>query len=65
MAKRKSRVQGLGVVSDKKWQTDSDLRTLVDACAIRKDKARLKAAQELAKEKVGEMAIIAGDKGEY
>jgi len=58
-------VQGLGVVSDKKWQVESDLRTLTDACAIRKDPARLKSARELAKEKVGEMAMVAGDKGEY
>lgn len=67
MAKaKKSRVQTLGVVSDKKWQAESDLRTLLDACAIRKDKARFKAAQSMAKDRVAEMAkIAAGEREEY
>jgi len=63
---KKSRVAGIGMVSDKKWQAESDLRTLLDACVIRKDKARFKAAQAMAKDKVAEMAkIAAGDRDEY
>jgi hypothetical protein len=53
-------------MTDKKWQAESDLRTLLDACAIRKDKARFKAAQAVAKDRVVEMtAIAAGERKEY
>lgn len=67
MAKaKKTRVAGIGPMVDKKWQADSDLRTLLDACVIRKDKARFKAAQAMAKDKVAEMAnIAAGDRDDY
>jgi hypothetical protein len=68
MAKaKKSRVVGIsGAMTDKKWQAESDLRTLLDACAIRKDKARFKAAQAVAKDRVVEMtAIAAGERKEY
>jgi hypothetical protein len=68
MAKaKKSRVVGIpGAMADKKWRAESDLRTLLDACEIRKDKARFKAAQAMAKDKVAEMAkIAAGERGEY
>ena len=43
------------------WRTDSDLRTLMDAAAIRKDPKRYKAAQELAKTRMMEVAAIASD----
>jgi hypothetical protein len=44
-----------------KWRTESDLRALQDAEAIKKDPKRFKACQELAKKKLMEMASIAGD----
>ncbi len=34
------------------WQAESDARTLMDACVIRKDTARLKAAIAFAKKKM-------------
>ena len=34
---------------DKRWQAESDLRLLKDAAEVMKDKARLKAAIEMAK----------------
>lgn len=42
-----------------KWRIESDLRTLVEAAAIKRDPARLKAAQTLAKTKQAEMAAEA------
>lgn len=35
---------------EKRWQAESDLRTLVDAQKIMKDKPRLKAAKKMAEE---------------
>lgn len=58
---RKSRVRDVGVMADQKWQAESDLRTLLDACAIRKDKKRFAAAQSLAKVKLLETAQIASE----
>mgnify|MGYP001193091770 CR=1 FL=1 len=49
------------VAMDDKWKVEGDLRTLQDACAINKDPKRLKAAQALAKEKLMEMAQVAGE----
>lgn len=60
MAKRRA-VAGISIGQDQKWQAESDLRTLTDACAIRKDKKRYAAAQALAKTKLVEMAKVAGD----
>lgn len=45
---------------DKKWQAESDLRTLVEARKIRNDKARFKAATDLAKQQMTDVAAIAG-----
>ena len=44
---------------DKKWQAEDDLRTLINASEVRKDKARYKAAQMLAKEKLDEYGELA------
>lgn len=46
---------------EKKWRTESDLRTLQDAEAIQRDPARMKAAQDLAKQKLVELAAVVGD----
>lgn len=46
----------------RKWQIESDLRTLQDAEAIQKDPKRFKAAQELAKKKLVELASVVSDK---
>ncbi len=45
-------------VSDNEWQVDSDLRTLMEASKIRSDPKRLKAAQDLARERCDTMTKI-------
>jgi hypothetical protein len=44
------------------YQVESDLRTLQEAEAIEKDPKRMKAAQELAKKKLVELAAVVTDK---
>lgn len=46
---------------DMKWRAESDLRTLIEASAIRKDKKRFAKVRELAKENTMKMATIATD----
>ncbi len=58
--KRRTKMYGMAVGSDRNWQAESDLRTLLDACEIRKDKKRYAAAQAVAKDKLTEMAKVAG-----
>lgn len=43
-----------GMMMDKKWQAEDDLRCLMHAAEVRKNPARYKAAQMLAKEKLDE-----------
>jgi hypothetical protein len=65
MAKKRA-VAGISIGPDQNWQAESDLRILLDACAIRKDKKRYAAAQKVAKAKLVEMAKVAGgEAGEY
>lgn len=40
---------------DAKWQAESDMRTLIEAEAIRSDKKRFQAAARMAKKKAEEM----------
>lgn len=56
----KSKNAGLAVASETDWQTEDDLRTLMTCEKIEKDPKRYKAAKELAKKKLLEMAAIAG-----
>jgi CRISPR/Cas system-associated endonuclease Cas1 len=44
---------------DKKWQAESDMRTLAQAIEINKDPKRLAAARELAKQKITDLQKIA------
>lgn len=44
--------------SDKQWQIEDDMRTLVRAEAIRKDPKRLKAAQQMAKKRAEELNVL-------
>jgi hypothetical protein len=48
--------------SDSEWMAEDDLRTLVRAKEIRKDKQRFAAARALAKKKLAEMRDLAEDK---
>ncbi len=45
-------------MTDKEWRAEEDMRTLVEAEAIRKDPKRLAAARRKAKEKVEAMKTI-------
>lgn len=49
---------------DKKWRAESDVRTLMEAEKIKADPKRLKAAQDMAKEKMMEAASVASKKVE-
>ena len=49
---------------DKKYQAESDVRTLIDAGEIKKDKARLKAAMAKAKEQAEALKYISMNPGE-
>lgn len=42
------------------WKVESDLRTLIEAEKIEKDPKRMKAAKELAKSRLLEVASVAG-----
>jgi len=53
--------KGSSISMDKEWQVESDLRTLCEAEAIRKDPKRMKACQEMAKKKMMDMAGVAGE----
>lgn len=49
-----------GITMQDDWQTEEDLRTLMRAEEIEKDPKRYKAAKELAKKKLLEIAVVAG-----
>ncbi|HON93724.1 MAG TPA: hypothetical protein PKZ07_19300 [Sedimentisphaerales bacterium] len=50
-----------GISADDTWKVEQDMRTLIEADAIRNDKKRLKAAQTMAKAKLEEMEATFGD----
>lgn len=52
------------LLMDKKWQAESDLDCLMRSCEIKKDKARMKAAQDLAKSRLLELAKVTADEDE-
>lgn len=60
MAKKYNSIKGMAPFEDSKWRAESDLRTLIEAAEIRKDKKRFAAAQACAKEKLAAMAGVAG-----
>lgn len=62
MATKKSNSPSSYAYDDMKWRTESDLRTLQDAEAIENDPKRFKAAQDLAKKKLVELASIVTEK---
>lgn len=51
----------ISAAMERDWRTEGDLRTLQEAEEIRRDPARLKRAQELAKKKLVEIAAVAGE----
>lgn len=48
------------VERERKWRAESDLRSLREAEAIAKDRARLSAAKKLASEEAAALSSIAG-----
>lgn len=44
-----------GISMDKEWQAKDDMRTLIEAKKISKDKTRLAAAKAMAKKQLAEM----------
>lgn len=59
MAKKKSR--SVCCVSDRDWEAEHDLCTLIEAEKIKKDKKRFAAAQAKAKEQLIEVASVASE----
>ena len=57
----KLRAIGLPKDDEKRWRTESDMRTLIDAEAIKNDSKRMASVQAMAKEKMLEVAKIAAD----
>jgi len=55
-----NKVSASVAMRERDWEAEDDLRTLQRAMEIKNDPARLKRAQDLAKEKLQEMAQVAG-----
>ncbi len=51
----------MAMSADKEWQIESDLRTLMEAEKIEKDEKRFKAAKELAKKRLLDLASVASE----
>ena len=62
MAKKKSS-GSICCMDDSEWRAESDLRTLVEAEKIKKDKARYGAAMKCHAEQMKALAAIKGGKG--
>lgn len=59
---KKSKSNSIGAVSaEDDWRAESDLRTMIECEQIEKDPKRLKAAKDLAKKRLMEMAAIASE----
>lgn len=63
MAKKKSS-GSICCMDESEWRAESDLRTLVEAEKIKKDKKRFVAAQAKAKEQMMEVASVASEESE-
>lgn len=61
---RANRIVGISEKTEVDWQTEEDLRTLQRAKEIEKDPKRLKRVQDLAKQKLQDMAEISVEAGE-
>lgn len=60
----KKKSSGVCCMGDTEWRAESDLRTLVEAEKIKKDKKRFAAAQDKAKEQLMEVASVASEESE-
>lgn len=59
MATKKKAIAGAMACGPDDWQCESDLRTLAEAAAIKRDPKRLAKAQAMAKQKMMDMAQVA------
>ena len=50
--------------ADEDWRAESDMRTLIEAEAIKRDPKRFKKAQACAKQKMLEVAAVASESAE-
>lgn len=57
---RKSSPVAVNVKEEDRWRVENDMRVLIDAEAIKADPKRLAKVQAMAREKVVEVAKIAG-----
>lgn len=57
---KKSRASA-AISMDEEWKVESDMRCLMEASAIRKDKKRMAKVKALAQKKLSEVAGLAGD----
>lgn len=55
-----AKTKPVAMSDDSKWRAESDMRTLAEAEAIRRDPKRLKAAQKCAAEQLDAMQDVAG-----
>lgn len=60
----KGKTGSISTVSDEDWRAESDLRTLIEAEKIKKDKKRFAAAQAKAKDQMMEAAYVASEEAE-
>jgi|GEM_PF-2374499 len=59
--RKSSRVMGIMPASERDWQAESDLDTLLRARQIRQDKKRFAAAQRVADERLKGLASVSGE----
>lgn len=57
MAKKKP----VSIGPDEEWRVENDMRTLMDAAEIRKDKKRMAKVKAMAQKKLAEVAVIASN----
>jgi hypothetical protein len=51
----------VAIKMDEEWKVESDMRCLMEAAAIRKDKKRMAKVKAMAQKKLSEVAGLAGD----
>lgn len=61
MAKNKGKGLESWKDEEARWQCENDMRTLMEAEKIKKDPKRMKAVQQMAKEKMMAVAAIASE----
>lgn len=63
MAKRSANTIDMPIKEEERWRVEDDMRMLMQAETIRKDPKRMAKVQAMAKQKLLDMASLAGDSG--